>query len=1523
MKKLFLLFMFAMLSWSAVKAQIADGSIAPDFTAVDLDGNSHHLYELLDAGYTVFLDVSATWCGPCWNYHNSGALENLYDQYGPNGTNEVRVFFAEGDPSTNLACLYGPSGCVGGTQGDWVTGTPYPILHAQGPSIANSYQITYYPTIFCICPLDKKVYEAGQQGTSGLYDFMVSHCAPPELLVNPPVVTNIKCFGGNTGAIDITPSGGVPPYTYHWSNNATTQDLHNIPAGTYTVTITGTHSTSAISDPIEVVGPDAPLTVALESTTPVGCNGILGTATVSASGGWNANYTYNWQNGQSGETAQSLSTGNYNVSVTDDGGCTTSMTVNMAPVVYPTAAIAAPGQINCNQPSVQLNGTGSSSGPEFSYQWFAAAGGHIVNGATTTTPTVDAGGNYTIQVTNTQTTCVSYATKSVSADLVAPNADAGASQHISCTQPEATLQGVGSTGSNFSYSWTVANGGNIVSGGTTLNPLVNAAGDYTLKVTNSTNGCTQTSATVVTGTPAPALLTHGGTLNCTVDSLKLITSTNAASPTFSWTGPNNFQSTLQNPIVATSGSYVVVVTDSITACTSTATANVTVNTNLPGASATGNSITCLNSNVVINGTTSDTLAKYTWSGPNNFQSTLQNPTVSDAGTYYLVVTDSINGCTSTASALVALNNQAPVASALTPGNLNCNTSQLQLNGTGSSQGASISYSWTAADGGHIVSGENTQTPLVDAVGSYTLLVSNAETGCTQTASANVVQSTAVTAAIAAQNDVQCYGGASGEATAAGTGGNGVFSYAWSNGGSTASVSGLVAGTYIVVVTDAENCSATSSVVINQPDALSANASVTAQTAFGQNDGTATANPIGGTAGYTYAWDNGETTQTISGLAPGNYSVVVTDAHGCSALQTVTVNSFNCTLAATIDGINLSCHGANNGSAAVSITTAQNPTAYLWSNGATTASVQDLAAGLYTVSITDAANCPAVFSINITEPTQVLANATTTPESAAGANDGTASANPTGGTGAYTYGWNNGEATQTISNLAPGAYSVIVTDANGCTSEQSVEVASFLCAITSQNTITNVRCAGEANGAVTISLHGGTAPFNYNWSNGAQTATISNLSGGTYTVVVSDVNGCQFTSSATVNEPAPYSAWNINMVQPICPNDASGSAVASISGGTEPYSFLWSNGTTGNALNNVAAGTYTVQVNDANGCQASQSITLSANDSEAPSVSVQEATVALSANGTAAVTLTDIAAQFSDNCGVASTSIQPAAFDCSQLGVQTVILTVTDLSGNTATVSTKVTVTDNIAPVVSCPSNIVACSYDNLVNYAAPVAEDNCLLAGNGHWTVDGPASGSIFPEGTTTISYTYTDASGNAGSCSFTVTVTSAVSFTAINVNNDVNSQHVGSVDITVEGGTGPYSFAWTNETGEVIATTEDVTGLSEGTYKVKVTDANGCAYDQEVKVQNTSGLKEPTWLGGLSVQPNPAGEFTRVVFAEPMSTQVEIAVIDATGRILSTRISEQEKEVRIDCSDLPGGVYTLRFRTGKEIGARKLVVNK
>jgi len=164
-RKLLFPFLFVALAFR-LSAQLTDGSVAPDFIAQDIMGQTHHLYDILDSGKIVILEISATWCPPCWVYHTSHALQDLYAEHGPAGDDKLRIFWVEGDPATNLNCLYGTAGCNGGSAGNYVAGTPYPIL--DNSAIANDYQITYFPSIFVICP-NKISYEVDPLNTEGLW----------------------------------------------------------------------------------------------------------------------------------------------------------------------------------------------------------------------------------------------------------------------------------------------------------------------------------------------------------------------------------------------------------------------------------------------------------------------------------------------------------------------------------------------------------------------------------------------------------------------------------------------------------------------------------------------------------------------------------------------------------------------------------------------------------------------------------------------------------------------------------------------------------------------------------------------------------------------------------------------------------------------------------------------------------------------------------------------------------------------------------------------------------------------------------------------------------------------------------------------------------------------------------------------------------------------------------------------------------------------------------------------------------
>ncbi len=1346
MKKLLSLATMCVCISQLAFAQLPDGSTAPNWTMNDISGTSHTLYNYLDNNKIVFLDFSATWCGPCWNYHNTHAFRDVYNQYGPPGSNQVMAFMIEGDNDTNTACLYGPSGCVGGTQGNWVNGTPYPIIdnHTQN----SAYQIGYFPTIYGVCP-DKKIYEVGQVGAGSLWNF-AKGCSAPTLSLNS--VTHIDCYGNTNGAINVDESGGMPPFTYLWSNGATTQDISSLPAGSYTLTVTGSLGGTKTIGPINVNQPSGPLAVIGVNITPEGC-GQGGVIELSVSGGTQS-YNYQWSSGGGNSPVNSgLMAGTYGVSITDANGCTTSQTnMVVAPPTYPVAVAASPTGLTCTTQSVTLSGAGSSTGNEFTYLW-TTDDGYIVSGAgTQNNCVVNEAGEYQLMVFNSINNCATFASTVVTANQTEPMATAGPPGTLTCVSNQVTLNGVGPSGQGYNILWTTQ-GGNIVSGATTLTPVVNGAGSYTLSITNTSNGCTGTSTTSVTSNTTPPNVTaNGGQITCTNANVNLSGNSTTPGASFAWTGPNGFTSSQQNPSVSAQGTYLLTVTNPTSGCTSTDDAEVVQNTTAPQASAQGGTLNCIVTSLNLGGSSTTPGASFAWTGPNGFTSSQQNPSVNAAGNYLLTVTGT-NGCTQTATGVVAQNTTPPTANAGPAGVLNCNAEEVVLNGSNSSSGSQFVYNWTTTDG-NIVSGATTLTPTVDEAGSYTLTVTNNINGCTSTAATPVEERQPVVADITAQVNILCNGNSTGSATAAGSGGYGAFSYAWSNGANTATVSNLAAGTYTVIVTDGEGCDESESVVITEPSELSVNATTAAQSAPGVNDGSATANPQGGAGNYTYQWSNGETTQTINGLAPGNYSVVVTDENGCEATQTVTVNVFGCAVSANIVGEDVSCNGSTDGTASITLTNAAMPQSFVWSNGEETQTIADLAPGSYTVSATDGNGCEVVASVEIDEPGILSANATTTGLTATGSEDGTATANPTGGTGPFTYAWSNGGTTQTINGLPSANYTVSVTDANGCVAVQTVPVAPFGCIAVASVNFSNISCFGENDGQATVTIVGGLTPFTYEWSNGETTATVSGLEAGIYTVSISDAVNCPAVAEVTISEPSVLEIVLEQATNTDCGVE-NGSATVAPSGGTPGFAYdvVWSNGQTGYAVTDLAAGTYNVSVTDLNNCHAVLQVEININDSEAPTVVTQNLVVAVNASGMANVTASQINNGSTDNCTIASMTLDQGSFTCDNLGTHEVTLTVVDEAGNTSTGTATVEVVDNSVPVISVQNITVSLDANGNATITADLLDnnsaDNCGIVER---TID-IANFDCSDIGQNAVVLTVKDASGNSAAGTAIVTV--------------------------------------------------------------------------------------------------------------------------------------------------------------------------
>lgn len=546
-------------------------------------------------------------------------------------------------------------------------------------------------------------------------------------------------------------------------------------------------------------------------------------------------------------------------------------------------------------------------------------------------------------------------------------------------------------------------------------------------------------------------------------------------------------------------------------------------------------------------------------------------------------------------------------------------------------GAAGPYSWNWTRVSPVGSGSGSGTSITGlSAGTYNVTVSS-PSGCTQSFSILVGQPNAIVAT-ATPTAVQCFGQSTGAVNLTVNGGTPGYMYSWTrtSGGFTAStqnLTGLSAGTYNVTITDSRSCTATASAVVSQPTALSV--SLHAKTdvnCTGGSTGTINISTSGGTPNYTYLWNDGAMTQNRTGLSAGTYSVTVRDVNNCTAvLSGISINSIeNTTL--SLQSTNISCAGGSNGSIQLTATGVA-PFNVSWSGpssgnpagneiAATGGSytIPNLVAGTYTLTVTDANGCVSTRSRILTAPAVLAATAAATNISCFG-QTGSISLAVNGGTPNYSYSWTGpGGFTASSRDLVGlagiGTYNVTVTDQNGCTATASALVSGPTSALSLSfaSDIGRVTCSSGSDGFILMATSGGTAPYSYLWSNGATVEDPTGLSAGTYTVTVTDANGCQVTESRTVGQPAPLVLAFVK-TDPTCPPPSSGDGTITltVTGGNtsipplgpppNPYTFAWTT-VGGSGLNptskdqtGLSAGTYSVTVTDLRGCTATLSVTL--------------------------------------------------------------------------------------------------------------------------------------------------------------------------------------------------------------------------------------------------------------------------------------------------------------------------------------------
>ena len=1022
---------------TTLQAALSDGSEAPDFTQLDINGNTHTLSNYLSEGKMVVLDFFATWCGPCWNYHNTHALADLYDEYGPNGSDEVMVFGMEADLSTDDNCIYGFANCSSPpTLGDWTEGVPYPIINITDPALPSQYNITYFPTIYTVCS-DQLIYESGQVPKT-THATWLNSCNFEALLL---AFGEVSCFELSDGFIDVDYEAGHGAITYDWSNGESTQDISDLLPGNYAVTMTEGHGrTSEIYD-IIIGGPTEELTLNLDASGDVFCfGGQDGFIQISTFGG-TPGYDYSWNTGEQTEDLINLTAGSYTLEVTDANGCLKEISHFIdEPPLLTLSFTEEPDHCEQGDGILICNPVGGSGGYLFD----------IGYGPLPTEVFTDlVAGDYSVTLTDING-CERIAVANIPAED-GPMADAGPEKSIDCENTSISLDGLGDDDGDHIIEWGTDTG-NIVEGANTLTPLVDAPGSYFLTITNEVIGCVTTDLTTVAfiGDYPVADAGDEKDIDCAFPSVNLdgSGSSSGSDYTYNWTtddgniveGENSL-----SPEVDASGTYTLEVENTVNGCTTEADVQVAADFNEPQISVTEpGKITCTTTELSIDGTDSEDgdNISYDWQTDDGHIVSGEDsdaPIVDQGGTYTFTALNSINGCTASLEVEVLEDLTQPEANAGNDVTLKCGETELTLDGLNSSTGDDISYIWDTEDG-NIVDGENSQNPVVNEPGIYTLTVSNAINGCTAEDEVEVLRDQDLPLADAgAGQELTC------ELTSVALDGSGSdqganFSYEWhtTDGNIVAGEQTLYpevdeAGVYELRVRNNDNNCVAISVVevtefINEP---------TAQYEYQIQGLLVQLTDLSQGEPFSVHWDFGDGSNSEDFdpshifAAAGNYDVCLTIENECGSdtyCQTLSVAPSS--LSFDLDMGHVSCFGGHDGYIEIFDLQGNGPFSFDWSTGDQGSGIVDLYAGEYILWITDTNNETFEFQFDIEEPeeievynVQVINQIDQTL--------GSIHINVRGGTPPYRFDWSHGATTEDVEMLEEGEYSLLITDANNC------------------------------------------------------------------------------------------------------------------------------------------------------------------------------------------------------------------------------------------------------------------------------------------------------------------------------------------------------------------------------------------------------------------------------------------------------------------------------------------------------------
>lgn len=1073
-------------------------------------------------------------------------------------------------------------------------------------------------------------------------------------------VTPETCELSNGSVTGIMVTGGTGTISYEWSNTigvvASSPDLLNAEGGDYTLVITDQNDCTdmlsftidAFENP-EITGTD------IQTSSCGQSDGSITNVQITTATGVNI-ATYSWTNSNgdnvgAGDVLNNIVTDTYTLTVTDDNGCTDTFEVFVDEVPGPTLSGGTSQTETCSLNDGGVTGIIITNGTEpFNFNW-TDSGGNSVGSSLDLSGVAQ--GDYSLQITdfNGCTDQIGPFTVDKTPD---PTLSNGTVTNGSCGEPNGSINGVTASGGtgNYFYSWTNASNSQV---GTSLDLDDVGEGTYTLTITDEAN-CTATISFPIIDQPGPILSGGETTLatceqdNGTVTNVQISGGTGNIS--YSWV--NSLGVEVGNSIDlnnAAADTYTLTATDE-NSCTDELSFTIQ-NAQLP--EITGGVVansTCSESNGSITGINVSGLGdlQIVWTNSvGGVVGTSENITDQPADDYTITLTDA-NGC-ETSTNFTIEDEPSPTLGGATSNPSSCGQADgsiidVEVNEGGNSN---ISYQWTDSNGGNV--GSNADLTNVVA-GSYTLTIIDGN-GCTDNSTYNIID---VGAPIIDQSNenvtnTTCSGTNGSIVGITASGGTGALSFSWALNnvevGTNLDISSVEAGDYVLTVTDESGCSASVTVIVPDEPGPILSGGIANNSSFCEDTGSVTGiNVTSGTDPITYQWFDqnntpvaNQTSLDITNIPAGDYTITATDANNCTFDLPFTVNIDGEPILTGGNVQNTTC-SQNNGSVTNINSNGVNPLTYAWTNDAdnslvsTSLDLLNQSAGDYTITMTDGNNCTISLPFSIQdEPSPELSGGTPNQSSCQQSDGSVTGVIPNGGTGNLTYNWTNSTGnsvgnTIDLLNVFSGAYTLTVTDENGCTDVASFDVLDAAAPQITGGVISNTTCSQD-NGAVTgVSASGGTGALIYSWtnSNGVEVSTsllLNNVLADTYVLTVTDESGC--TATATFNIPdEPSPTLTGGTVQPATCGQDNGSVTQIIpSGGTGTLNYVWTdiNGAVvGNGIDlfNQGPGEYTVTVTDANNC--TNELTFSLTDLSTPQITIDDITVSECGIGTGTISI---------------------------------------------------------------------------------------------------------------------------------------------------------------------------------------------------------------------------------------------------------------------------------------------------------------